>query len=171
MAGTLRGVLIETGASNPKVELTSANGLRVIDASGVTRVQLASADIKVYNAAGNLVFSASGGSSSGELTTNQVTANAASINDCDVLTLEAGSAPSKTTIDGASIESAYEGTLTTILGNVIDTGAIKSYGVQVIGNQGAAVADASGGSTVDAEARTAINTLLSRLRTHGLIDT
>lgn len=34
-----------------------------------------------------------------------------------------------------------------------------------------AVADASGGSTVDAEARTAINSLLSRCRTLGLIST
>lgn len=50
------------------------------------------------------------------------------------------------------------------------TGFYKS-GVQVVGAQGAAVADASGGATVDAEARTAINTLLARLRTHGLIAT
>jgi hypothetical protein len=35
--------------------------------------------------------------------------------------------------------------------------------------QGAAVADASGGATVDAEARTAINALLARVRVHGLI--
>ncbi len=34
---------------------------------------------------------------------------------------------------------------------------------------GAAVADASGGATVDAEARTAINTLLARLRAQGII--
>lgn len=37
--------------------------------------------------------------------------------------------------------------------------------------QGAAVADAAGGATVDAEARTAINTLLARMRTYGLIAT
>lgn len=43
--------------------------------------------------------------------------------------------------------------------------------VQIIGAQGAAVADASGGATIDAEARTALNTLLARLRTHGLIAT
>ena len=43
--------------------------------------------------------------------------------------------------------------------------------VQVLGAQGAAVADASGGATVDAEARTAINTLLARARAHGLIST
>lgn len=44
-------------------------------------------------------------------------------------------------------------------------------GTQVLSAQGAAVADASGGSTVDAEARTAINTLLARLRAHGMIAT
>jgi hypothetical protein len=43
--------------------------------------------------------------------------------------------------------------------------------VGVVGTQGAAVADATGGATVDAEARTAINDLLARLRDHGLIAT
>lgn len=47
--------------------------------------------------------------------------------------------------------------------------AFKVAGNQVLGAQGAAVSDASGGSTIDAEARTAINVLLARLRTHGLI--
>jgi hypothetical protein len=42
---------------------------------------------------------------------------------------------------------------------------------KVVGAQGAAVADASGGGVIDAEARTALNTLLARLRTHGLIAT
>lgn len=37
--------------------------------------------------------------------------------------------------------------------------------------QGAAVADASGGATIDAEARTAINALLARIRSLGLIAT
>lgn len=44
-------------------------------------------------------------------------------------------------------------------------------GTQVVSAQGAVVADAAGGVTIDAEARTAINTLLARLRAHGLIDT
>ena len=52
---------------------------------------------------------------------------------------------------------------------VADFNTYKSNGTKVIGNQGSAVSDASGGSTQDAEARTAINTLLSRLRSHGLI--
>ena len=37
--------------------------------------------------------------------------------------------------------------------------------------QGAAVADASGGATVDTEARTAINDLLTELRSLGVIAT
>lgn len=40
---------------------------------------------------------------------------------------------------------------------------------QIIGVRGAAVADASGGVTVDTEARAAINALLARARAHGLI--
>ena len=42
-------------------------------------------------------------------------------------------------------------------------------GIQVVSNQGAAVSDATGGATIDAEARTAINDLLARVRSHGLI--
>lgn len=37
--------------------------------------------------------------------------------------------------------------------------------------QGSAVADATGGATVDAEARTALNALLAELRTLGIIAT
>ena len=51
------------------------------------------------------------------------------------------------------------------------TPALFFNGTQVLQTQGAAVADASGGGTVDAEARTAINTLLARCRAHGLIAT
>lgn len=42
---------------------------------------------------------------------------------------------------------------------------------KVVGAQWASVADASGWLTVDTEARTAINTLLARLRAHGIIAT
>ena len=44
-------------------------------------------------------------------------------------------------------------------------------GTAVLGSQQAAIADVSGGATVDAEARTALNTLLAACRAHGLIDT
>jgi len=42
-------------------------------------------------------------------------------------------------------------------------------GNQVVGARGAAVAEPAGGTTVDAEARTAIAAILARLRAHGLI--
>ena len=51
------------------------------------------------------------------------------------------------------------------------TTGYNQSGTQVVGAQGAAVADAAGGATIDAEARTALNALLSRMRTHGLIAT
>lgn len=44
-------------------------------------------------------------------------------------------------------------------------------GTQVVGAQQSAISDASGGTTVDAEARTALNALLAACRTHGLIAT
>ena len=71
------------------------------------------------------------------------------------------------------INSAFSAVLSTWddSGNYDITGAFKVNGTQVVGARGAAVADASGGATIDAEARTAINTLLARLRTHGLIAT
>lgn len=37
--------------------------------------------------------------------------------------------------------------------------------------QASAISDASGGATVDSQARTAINTLLATLRTYGIIKT
>jgi hypothetical protein len=61
------------------------------------------------------------------------------------------------------------------IGSLTDAGALNvttSYsvgGTKVVGTQGATVADATGGATIDAEARAAINALLARLRTHGLI--
>lgn len=42
---------------------------------------------------------------------------------------------------------------------------------KIIGPQGAAISDATGGATVDTEARAAINALLARCRAHGLIAT
>ncbi|WP_375197372.1 DUF2793 domain-containing protein [Sphingobium sp.] len=42
-------------------------------------------------------------------------------------------------------------------------------GRRVVAVQGAAISDPSGGTTVDTEARSAIASLLSALRTHGLI--
>lgn len=53
--------------------------------------------------------------------------------------------------------------------SVNTSGAYSVDGFQVVSNRGASVADASGGAIIDAEARTAINGLLARVRLHGLI--
>ena len=54
---------------------------------------------------------------------------------------------------------------------VIRGAAIVIDGQQVIGSQANAIADPAGGSTVDAEARSAVGAILLALRQHGLIAT
>lgn len=66
---------------------------------------------------------------------------------------------------------SQKATLTASAFNLSSGVALQINGIQIVGAQGAAVADASGGATVDAEARTAINTLLARMRAHGAIAT
>ena len=77
-----------------------------------------------------------------------------------------------TTIRVTSTDYVNKILLHTNTGNIdMLTGSLLAAGTKVVGAQGAAVADASGGATVDAECRTAVNDLLARLRTHGLIAT
>jgi hypothetical protein len=44
-------------------------------------------------------------------------------------------------------------------------------GQQVVGGRAAAIASVSGGTTVDAEARSVIDQILAAMRQHGLIET
>lgn len=53
--------------------------------------------------------------------------------------------------------------------NIATANGLQVNGVKVVGDQGATIADPAGGTTVDAEARTAINTIIDRLQAHGLI--
>ena len=46
---------------------------------------------------------------------------------------------------------------------------VSIEGVQVVGNQSAAIADPEGGATMDVQARDAINAILGAMRHHGLI--
>lgn len=52
---------------------------------------------------------------------------------------------------------------------VITANRVEISGQQVVGAQQAAISDAAGGATIDAEARTALNSLLGACRAHGLI--
>lgn len=54
---------------------------------------------------------------------------------------------------------------------VVTAAELRIAGERVVGAQAAAVPDPTGGTTVDAEARSAIATILSALRAHGLIAT
>ena len=51
----------------------------------------------------------------------------------------------------------------------ISAGKLMIGGQQVVGARGAAVATPQGGSVVDLEARAAINAIIERLRSHGLV--
>lgn len=51
----------------------------------------------------------------------------------------------------------------------VDVSAVRIAGKQVLGLQQPAVANPTGGSTIDAEVRVAVSAILAALRTHGLI--
>lgn len=59
--------------------------------------------------------------------------------------------------------------LASFSGIVDVAGVYKVDGTQVVSNRGAAVTAPTGGATVDAEARTAINAIIARMVAHGLI--
>ena len=70
-------------------------------------------------------------------------------------------------VKSSSVTAMYRGgawVIGTLAGDRVHVG-----GQQVVGARGAAIADPSGGSTVDAEARSAVAAMLAALRTHGLI--
>lgn len=71
----------------------------------------------------------------------------------------------------AGVVGVGNGTAASVAGTLRLTALQDSAGAQVVTTRQAAVADAAGGATIDTEARAAINALLARLRTHGLIAT
>lgn len=54
---------------------------------------------------------------------------------------------------------------------VCEVKELRIGGVKVVGQQGQSIASPAGGSVVDPQARTAIDAILSALRTHGMIET
>lgn len=73
---------------------------------------------------------------------------------------------------GATNYSIDTGTGIVRFGDVVNintASGLQVQGTKVVGARGSAVTAPTGGATVDAEARTAINTIISRLQAHGLI--
>lgn len=54
-------------------------------------------------------------------------------------------------------------------GNIDTTGVYKVDGVQVVTSQQPPISPPTGGATIDSQARTAINSIITTLTTHGLI--
>ena len=79
-------------------------------------------------------------------------------------------------VEGMNFYVKASGTWATYRLSSWEIGALRGSslvlgGLQVVGNRAAAIASATGGTTVDAQARTAIDQILAALRQHGLIDT
>jgi hypothetical protein len=70
-------------------------------------------------------------------------------------------------VQETTLQRAFGGGL--VLNQLFQANSFWVGGQQVVAGRQAAVTAPSGGATVDAEARTAISTLISRLQTHGLI--
>jgi hypothetical protein len=78
--------------------------------------------------------------------------------------------------EGVTAYVRSTGTWTTYRAGAWEIGQLRGSsvvldGLQVIGSRAAAIASPSGGTTVDTQARSTIDQILTTLRQHGLIDT
>jgi hypothetical protein len=93
-----------------------------------------------------------------------------------IATMSAGGWRFLAPVDGLSALVRSSGLRADYLAGAWDIGTVRAGrvevgGEQVLSAQAAAIASPSGGATVDAEARAAIDQILSALRGHGLIAT
>lgn len=77
-------------------------------------------------------------------------------------------------VAGLTLLDRSTGTLAAYHSDGWETGTVRAFrlvidGQQVVGSQADAIADPSGGVTIDAQARSAIVEMLAALRQHGLI--
>ena len=77
-------------------------------------------------------------------------------------------------VEGMRLTERTSGLDLAYRGGAWTSGAVRASdvvigGLQVVGARGAAIADASGGSTIDSQARATVAQILAALRTHGLI--
>jgi hypothetical protein len=77
-------------------------------------------------------------------------------------------------LEGVTVYVKSEGTMACFRGGGWEIGRVRGSqlivnGQQVVGARGSAIVPASGGTTVDVEARAVIDGILGALREHGLI--
>lgn len=90
----------------------------------------------------------------------------------DLLTFSTYKISGTVVLNDTTLGAGVTASSLTSLGSIVGFNAVTNIsvdGTQIVQSQGAAVPDASGGATIDAESRTAINDLLARVRAHGLI--
>lgn len=78
-------------------------------------------------------------------------------------------------VDGISLYVKSVGEWAVYRAGAWDIGLLRGSsliigGQQVVGSRGAAIGSATGGTTIDTEARTAIDQILAAMRQHGLIE-
>lgn len=148
IASTGAGVLLEASAqANSLVNTTvgTFNGVAVTLGNGKSRGILlsgtASAHAFIYNDGSNNVRNVLG----------------------------AGSWIFRNNADSASLVSISDASGQGVVNVETASGEYRVNGTKVVGPRGAAITAPTGGATVDAEARTAIGVIISRLQAHGLI--
>ena len=78
-------------------------------------------------------------------------------------------------VEGMALRVGASGEVACVRGGAWEIGIVRGssvvmYGAQVVGPRESAIAEPSGGTIIDAEARAAIGAMLSALRNHGLIE-
>lgn len=89
-------------------------------------------------------------------------------------TLEAGEAEIRNRVSGngfKATETQNEIEGNSLINGTCEADAYKVAGLQVVGSQQPAIADPTGGSVIDIQARNAIIAMLTEIRSHGLIAT
>lgn len=87
-------------------------------------------------------------------------------------TLGAGEAEIRNRVSGNGFiaketQNEIEGNL--VINGICEANSYKVAGIKVVGSQQATIANPTGGSTIDAEARASIVLILTALKAHGLI--
>jgi len=145
-------ITIAAGGTNQNVALTP---------SGTGLVSITGTSAAASNTAG-ILAQVTAGSTRG-LRMGLLDSNYAWIQSYDSLPLLLNPAGGNLGVGGASHAFPLD-----VTGNINTSGVLMVGGTQVVGARQAAITSPTGGTTTDTQARTAINSIILTLRTHGL---